>query len=87
MARPTVAVLDYGSGNVHSAVKALDAAGAVTTLTRDRDTVLNADGLVVPGVGAFTAVMTQLREVRGDELIARRLAGRRTTFRCPPLPG
>lgn len=80
MARPTVAVLDYGSGNVHSAVKALDAAGADTTLTRDRDAVLNADGLVVPGVGAFTAVMTQLREVRGDELIERRLAGGRAVL-------
>ncbi len=80
MARPTVAVLDYGSGNVHSAVKALDAAGADTTLTCDRDAVLNADGLVVPGVGAFTAVMTQLRDVRGDELIERRLAGGRAVL-------
>lgn len=77
MARPTVAVLDYGSGNVHSAVKALEAAGADTTLTRDRDVVMNADGLLVPGVGAFTAVMEQLKAVRGDELIERRLAGGR----------
>lgn len=73
--RPTVVVLDYGSGNVHSAVKALDAAGANVTLTRDRDLVANADGLLVPGVGAFAAVMSALREVRGDELIERRLAG------------
>jgi glutamine amidotransferase len=73
--RPTVVVLDYGSGNVHSAVKALDAAGANVTLTRDRDRVANADGLLVPGVGAFAAVMSALREVRGDELIERRLAG------------
>jgi glutamine amidotransferase len=72
-----VAVLDYGSGNVHSAVKALVAAGADVTLTRDRDAVANADGLVVPGVGAFGAVMEQLREVRGDEMIERRLAGGR----------
>ena len=75
--RPSVAVLDYGSGNVHSAVKALVAAGADVTLTRDRDAIANADGLVVPGVGAFGAVMEQLREVRGDELIERRLAGGR----------
>jgi glutamine amidotransferase len=75
--RPTVAVLDYGSGNVHSAVKALAAAGADVTLTRDRDLVANADGLLVPGVGAFAAVMEALREVRGDELIERRLAGGR----------
>ncbi len=75
--RPTVAVLDYGSGNVHSAVKALVAAGADATLTRDRDLIANADGLLVPGVGAFAAVMDQLRDVRGDELIDRRLAGGR----------
>ena len=75
--RPSVAVLDYGSGNVHSAVKALVAAGADVTLTRDRDAIANADGLVVPGVGAFGAVMDQLRAVRGDEMIERRLAGGR----------
>ncbi len=75
--RPSVAVLDYGSGNVHSAVKALAAAGADVTLTRDRDVVANADGLVVPGVGAFGAVMEQLRAVRWDEMIERRLAGGR----------
>lgn len=75
--RPTVAVLDYGSGNVHSAVKALIAVGADVTLTRDRELIANADGLLVPGVGAFAAVMDQLREVRGDELIERRLAGGR----------
>ena len=75
--RPSVAVLDYGSGNVHSAVKALVAAGGDVTLTRDRDEIANADGLVVPGVGAFGAVMDQLRAVRGDEMIERRLAGGR----------
>ena len=75
--RPVVAVLDYGSGNVHSAVKALDAAGADARLTSDRALVLEADGLVVPGVGAFRAVMEALRASRGDELIERRLAGGR----------
>lgn len=68
-------MLDYGSGNVHSAVKALEAAGAEVTLTRDASAVMRADGLLVPGVGAFDAVMSQLRAVRGDELIDRRLAG------------
>ncbi|WP_430646270.1 imidazole glycerol phosphate synthase subunit HisH [Agromyces sp. GXS1127] len=72
-----VAVLDYGSGNVHSAVKALERAGAEVELTADRRTVMEADGLVVPGVGAFAAVMDGLRAVRGDELIDRRLAGGR----------
>jgi glutamine amidotransferase len=76
-AAPLVAVLDYGSGNVHSAVKALAAAGADARLTSDRALVLEADGLVVPGVGAFRAVAEALRESRGDELIERRLAGGR----------
>lgn len=75
--RPLVAVLDYGSGNVHSAVKALDAAGADARLTADRELIMDADGLLVPGVGAFEAVMTALRASRGDELIDRRLAGGR----------
>jgi len=74
---PVVVVLDYGSGNVHSAAKAVEAAGARVELTADRDRVLAADGLVVPGVGAFGAVMDALRAVRGDELIDRRLAGGR----------
>lgn len=74
---PLVAVLDYGSGNVHSAVKALAAAGADARLTADRGLVADAAGLVVPGVGAFSAVMAALRASRGDELIERRLAGGR----------
>lgn len=76
-ARPDVVVLDYGSGNVHSAVKALEAAGADVELTRDRQRVAEADGLFVPGVGAFSAVMAQLESIRGGELIERRLAGGR----------
>lgn len=75
--RARVAVLDYGSGNVHSAVRALAHAGAEVALTRDPGLVLGADGLFVPGVGAFDAVVQQLRAVRGDELIDRRLAGGR----------
>lgn len=72
-----VVVLDYGSGNVHSAAKALERAGAEVEVTAARAAVMEADGLVVPGVGAFRAVMEQLRAVRGDELIDRRLAGGR----------
>jgi len=75
--RPLVAVLDYGPGNIHSAVKALEAAGADARLTADRSLVAEADGLVVPGVGAFRAVMEALRASRGDQLIERRLAGGR----------
>jgi glutamine amidotransferase len=74
---PRVVVLDYGSGNVHSAMKALEAAGADVELTADRAAALDADGLLVPGVGAFAAVMAALRAVRGDEIIDRRLAGGR----------
>ncbi|GAA2837089.1 glutamine amidotransferase [Leucobacter komagatae] len=74
---PRVAVLDYGSGNVHSAVKALVRAGAEVELTSDPQAVMDADGLFVPGVGAFDAVMAQLRAIQGHELIGRRLAGGR----------
>jgi glutamine amidotransferase len=72
---PSVVVLDYGSGNVHSAAKALEAAGASVELSSDRSRAQNAAGLVVPGVGAFKAVVEALRDVRGDEIIDRRLAG------------
>jgi glutamine amidotransferase len=70
---PRVVVLDYGSGNVHSAAKALAEAGANVELTRDREAVLNADGLLVPGVGAFAAVMEQLSAINAGELIDKRL--------------
>ncbi len=70
-------VLDYGSGNVRSAVRALERAGASVTLTADRQAAQEADGLVVPGVGAFAACMAGLRAVRGHEVIGRRLAGGR----------
>lgn len=72
-----VVVFDYESGNVHSAVKALAAAGAEVELTRDRDRALEADGLLVPGVGAFAAVREALVAHGGDEIIDRRLAGGR----------
>ena len=75
--RPTVAVYDYESGNVHSAVKALVAAGADAKLTGDRTEALEADGLFVPGVGAFAAVRAALLARGGDEIIERRLAGGR----------
>jgi glutamine amidotransferase len=77
MKSPDVVVLDYGSGNVRSAVRALERAGAAVTLTADFDRALNCDGLVVPGVGAFASVAQQLRAVGGHRLIGRRLAGGR----------
>lgn len=75
--KPSVAVLDYGSGNVRSAVRALERAGARVSLTSDPDTVMNADGLVVPGVGAFGAVMDALKAVGALRWIGRRVAGGR----------
>ncbi|WP_030144898.1 imidazole glycerol phosphate synthase subunit HisH [Spirillospora albida] len=77
MSPPEVVVLDYGSGNLRSAERALARAGASVTVTADRDAALAADGLVVPGVGAFAACMAGLREVRGDQIIGRRLSGGR----------
>lgn len=70
----TVAVLDYGAGNVRSAVRAAAAAGAEVTLTADHDVINDSDGLLVPGVGAFSAVMTGLHNVGGVELIRTRHA-------------
>jgi len=72
-----VVVYDYGSGNVHSALKALEHAGADVTLTNNRAEALEAEGLVVPGVGAFATVMGALREVGGEEVIDKRVAGGR----------
>jgi len=77
VAKPSVVVLDYGSGNVHSAAKALELAGANVELTADRDRVASADGLLVPGVGAFSAVMQSLNSVNGGALIEKRLTGSR----------
>ncbi|MCW2754061.1 MAG: hisH [Marmoricola sp.] len=74
---PRVVVLDYGSGNVRSAVRALERAGAEVTLTPDKQAALDADGLVVPGVGAYAACMAGLLDVKGPEIIGRRLAGGR----------
>ncbi len=72
-----VVLLDYGSGNLHSAQRALARVGADVTVTADPQAVLDADGLVVPGVGAFAACMAGLRAVDGPRLIDRRLAGGR----------
>lgn len=77
MSQPSVVVLSYGSGNVRSAVRALERVGAQVTLTADPAAVENADGLLVPGVGAFASVMDQLRAVDAPRLIERRLAGGR----------
>jgi len=70
---PKVVVLDYGSGNLRSAQRALERVGAQVEVTADPDAALECDGLAVPGVGAFAACMAGLRAVGGDKLIAQRL--------------
>ena len=72
-----VAILDYGFGNIRSAQRAVAHHGVQTEVTADFEAALAADGLLVPGVGAFAACMDGLRAVRGDRLIGRRLAGGR----------
>ncbi len=72
-----VVVFDYGSGNVRSAVRALEHVGAQVTLTGDRSLALGSDGLFVPGVGNFHACMAGLRAADGPLVIETRLAGGR----------
>ncbi len=68
-----VVILDYGSGNLRSAQRALERTGADVEVTADADAAANADGLVVPGVGAFEACMTGLRQIGGEKIIAERV--------------
>lgn len=72
-----VVVLDYGSGNLRSAQRALERVGAEVEVTADPGAAAAADGLVVPGVGAFEACMTGLRGIGGEKIIADRLAAGR----------
>src|SRR4030081_1104202 len=74
---PKVVVLDYGSGNLRSAQRALQRVGATVEVTADADAAAAADGLVVPGVGAFEACMTGLRKIAGERIIAERVAAGR----------
>jgi glutamine amidotransferase len=69
----SVVVLDYGSGNLRSAQRALQRVGAAVEVTADPGAATASDGLVVPGVGAFEACMTGLRAIGGDKIIAERL--------------
>ncbi|MBJ7464035.1 MAG: imidazole glycerol phosphate synthase subunit HisH [Mycolicibacterium sp.] len=72
-----VVVLDYGSGNLRSAQRALERTGAEVEVTADPGVAFEADGLVVPGVGAYEACMTGLRDIGGEQIIAKRLAAGR----------
>lgn len=75
-----IAILDYGSGNLRSAQRAFATSGKEVVLTSDYDVALNADGLVVPGVGAFAACMQGLTAIRGDQLVRERISLKRPTL-------
>lgn len=72
-----VVVLDYGSGNLRSAQRALARAGAEVTVTPDLAAAADADGLVVPGVGAYAACMAGIDGLRAGPVIAERVAAGR----------
>jgi glutamine amidotransferase len=72
--RPAIAVLDYGMGNLRSVEKALERVGAAPAVTRDHERVRAADGVVLPGVGAFPKAMAAVRGLGLDELVSERLA-------------
>ncbi|KZS74682.1 imidazole glycerol phosphate synthase subunit HisH [Mycobacterium kansasii] len=74
MTTKSVVVLDYGSGNLRSAQRALQRVGAAVEVTADAKAAAAADGLLVPGVGAFEACMTGLRKIGGERIIAERVA-------------
>jgi glutamine amidotransferase len=75
-----IAILDYGSGNLRSAQRAFETSGREVVITSDYQVALNADGLVVPGVGAFAACMEGLIKVRGDQIVRERIAAARPTL-------
>ena len=75
-----IAILDYGSGNLRSAQRAFENTGREVVITSDFDLAINADGLVVPGVGAFAACMEGLRAVRGEVIVRERVAAGRPTL-------
>ncbi|MCV7195434.1 imidazole glycerol phosphate synthase subunit HisH [Mycobacterium angelicum] len=77
MTAKSVVVLDYGSGNLRSAQRALERVGASVEVTANAEAALAADGLVVPGVGAFEACMSGLRKIDGQQIIAERVAAGR----------
>lgn len=80
MGLPLIAILDYGSGNLRSAQRAFETSGAEVVVTSDRRIALEADGLVVPGVGAFQSCMNGLIEIGGDEIIRERNSKARPTL-------
>lgn len=80
MKQPLVVVLDYGSGNIRSAEKALTKAGASVKISSEKQDALEADGLVVPGVGAFHACIAAIKNLEADRLIEQRLISNRSVL-------
>lgn len=70
----TIAILDYGMGNLRSVEKALEHVGVDAPITSDPDVARSADGLILPGVGAFPEAMRQIRAARFDELVGELLS-------------
>jgi glutamine amidotransferase len=68
-----IAILDYGMGNLRSVEKALERVGSAATITADPAEVRAADGVILPGVGAFPAAMRRVRDLGLDALVAKRL--------------
>lgn len=79
-AAPSVVVLDHGSGNLRSAQRALAHVGASVEVSASVESALNADGVVLPGVGAFAACMAGVVSIRADELVRSRLAAGRSVL-------
>ena len=75
-----IAILDYGSGNLRSAQRACGATSHEVVITSDAEVALKADGLVVPGVGAFGACMEGLLSINGDEIIRARIKAEKKTL-------
>lgn len=75
-----IVILDYGFGNIRSAQKAFQKIGAETEISNDYQKCLNADGLVIPGVGAFKACMQGILNVKANELVDKRLSGGRNVL-------
>ena len=75
-----IAILDYGSGNLRSAQRAFELAHKQVVVTSDPKICMEAEGLIVPGVGAFAACMDQLISVGGREIVAERISKERPVF-------
>ena len=75
-----IAILDYGSGNLRSAQRACEETSHEVVITSDAEVALKADGLVVPGVGAFGACMEGLISINGDEIIRSRIKAEKKTL-------